>query len=756
MIAFLSQRIRVWIPIVLGIFVVGIPLENLDAQEAKPKEKVVVEWSSKPTDEKVKVEEKSIVEKVVSPVVVLGALEPIRLEEVVKVQPALPSKVWPATQSKEVPTPQTILVQRPQASADGTVVLGKPEPVLLAAAAQRGRGGRVQQPAKEAPKAEAPKARQPQEQDRRQMRRTESSGGAGGRGPAPRGPVYDGLPRGEAKGPERPERARPDQNRAQQESDDERAARRAAFFEQLRSGNRQMPRLPSAPERPQTDRPPQRDRDMRSFEGFGRWEPREHEGEGARFRWYEFRADGDGESGPKERRMRIRVLGDEHHGEHDHDHGSHEHEHEMHEHDHPHEMEFDIELHGEHEMHHGEHEMHHGEHEMHHEDEEEFEHGFDLDEMLESKGIQKILGLMEENFKLHAELELLEAKSDLRVESVEKEFGFKAELMERRIHKLEEALAETTEALEESAEQMEHAHEHEAIAEELAHRNEELQEELEHLRRRAEERHEHADKSGAELMELRSRLRQMEEETTHLRERLRDASRALEQAQDGSTKLNDEKIRLAKARAEVAEMMKKMEVEKVQLQDERARLEGKAMKFLKDDTRELNEAKLRAMQTMVEKLTKERDQAFKDVKSMSQSASKSSGEKHNSLVKENASLRKSLQAMELKLKATLDHGQKNSATNEAETEKLKLQLHRSNQVVGELEEKFEGLMRERVKQEREAKDLRAAYERTKTQPVKQLQAAEVMIRDLQKKLADSEQKIEAERRKQQSEKKSET
>ena len=180
------------------------------------------------------------------------------------------------------------------------------------------------------------------------------------------------------------------------------------------------------------------------------------------------------------------------------------------------------------------------------------------------------------------------------------------------------------------------------------------------------------------------------------------------------------------------------------------------MKLLKGGSRELNEAKLRSMQKLVEKLTGERDQAIKDVKLMSQSASESSGEKHNSLLKENASLRKSLQAMELKLKATFDHGQKSAATNEAETEKLKLQLHRSNQVVGELKEKFEGLMQERVKQEHEAKDLRAAYERTKTQSVKQLQAAEVMIRDLQKKLADSEQKMEAEKRKQQSEKKSET
>ena len=737
MIAFLSQRTRVWIPILFGIFLVGIPQENLDAQETKPKEKVVVEWSSKPTDEKVEVEEKSTVEKVVSPVVVLGALEPIRLEEVVKVQPALPNKVWPATQGKEVPAPQTILVQQPQVKVDGNVLLSRPEPVLLAAA-QRGRGGRVQQPSKE-----APKARQPQEQDCRQIRRTESSGGAGGRGP-----VYDGLPRGEAKGPERPERARPDQNKSQQESDDDRAARRAAFFEQLRSGNRPMPRLPSAPERPQTDRPPQRDRDERSFEGFGRWEPREHEGEGSRFRWYEFRAQGDGKDGDKERVMRLRLLGDDRHGEQDHDHGSHGHDHELHEHDHPHEMEFDIEVHGEHEMHH--------DHDMHHEHEEEFEHGFDLDEILESKGIQKILGLMQENFKLHAELELLEAKSDLRVESVEKEFGFKAELMERRIHELEEALAETTEALEDSDEDRGRAHELEAMVDELAHQNEALQKELDHLRRRADESHEHADKSGAEMMELRSRLRQMEEETNHLRERLRDASRSLEQAQDGSTKLNDEKNRLAKAHAEVAEMMKKMEEEKVQLHNERAKLEEKAMKFLKDDTRELNEAKLRAMQTMVEKLTKERDQVIKDVKLMSQSASKSSGEKHNSLVKENASLRKSLQAMELKLKATLDHGQKNFATNEAETEKLKLQLQRSNQVVGELEEKFEGLMRERVKQERETKDLRAAYERTKTQSSKQMQAAEVMIRDLQKKLAESEQKMEAEKRKQQSEKKSET
>ncbi len=757
MIAFSSQRIRVWIPILTGMFVVGIPQEKLDAQETKPNEKVVVQWSSKPTDEKVEVAEKSIDEKVVSPVVVLEALEPIRLEEVVKVQPALSSKVWRANQDKEVPTPKTILVQRPNAKADGNVVLGKPEPVLLPAA-QRGRGGTGQQRAKEAPraeapkaeapKAEAPKARQPQEQDRLQMRRTESGGGVGGRGPAPRGPVYDGLPRREAKVPERQEIARPDQNKTQQESDDERVARRAAFFGQLRSGNRQMPGLPSAPERPQTDRPPQRDRDMRSFEGFGRWEPREHEGEGSRFRWYEFRADGDGESDPKERRMRIRVLGDERHGEHDHDHGFHDnghelhdHDHEMHEHDHPHEMEFDIEVHGEHEMHH--------DHDMHHEDEEEFEHGFDLDEILESKGIQKILGLMEENFKLLAELELREAKSDLRVEAVEKEFGFKAELMERRIHELEEALSETTEALEDSDEDKGRAHELEARVDELAHQNETLHKELDHLRRRAAESRDHADRSNAELMELRSRLRQMEEETNHLKERLRDTARELEEAQDGSAELSNEKQRLARAHEEIEEMMEKMKKERLQLLNERSMLKEKAMKFLGEDMRELNEDKLRAMQTVVEKLSNERDQAIKDVKRMSQAAGKSSSEIHDKLATENASLRKSLQVMELELH------QKSSMPSPSEIQKLELEFGRSRRIASDLESKVKEILQQRAKQELEVKDLRAAYDRTKTQSAKQLQAAEAMIRDSQKKLAVSEQKMEVKKRKQQSEKKSE-
>jgi len=43
-IAFLSPRIRVWLPILFGIFLVGITQEKLDAQETQPQEKVGVDW----------------------------------------------------------------------------------------------------------------------------------------------------------------------------------------------------------------------------------------------------------------------------------------------------------------------------------------------------------------------------------------------------------------------------------------------------------------------------------------------------------------------------------------------------------------------------------------------------------------------------------------------------------------------------------------------------------------------------------------
>jgi len=42
---------------------VGNTLGNTHAQETNAKQKVVVEWSSKPTDEKIEIGEKSTVEK---------------------------------------------------------------------------------------------------------------------------------------------------------------------------------------------------------------------------------------------------------------------------------------------------------------------------------------------------------------------------------------------------------------------------------------------------------------------------------------------------------------------------------------------------------------------------------------------------------------------------------------------------------------------------------------------------------------------